>query len=66
MCIRDRPQDDGTSKVSFYIDAENDYEEILEQVKTGIDEWRQFVDIGEGSIIPVSYTHLDVYKRQPL
>ena len=23
------PQDDGTSKVSFYIDAENDYEEIL-------------------------------------
>ena len=59
MCIRDRfidflpelPQDDGTSKVSFYIDAENDYEEILEQVKAGIEEWRQFVDIGEGSIV---------------
>ena len=31
------PQDDGTSKVSFYIDAENDYEEILEQVKAVIE-----------------------------
>lgn len=44
------PEDDGTSRVSFYIDAEKDYEEILEQVRAGIEEWRQFVDIGEGSI----------------
>ena len=44
------PEDDGTSKVSFYIDEKEDYEEILEQVKAGIEEWRQFVDIGEGTI----------------
>lgn len=44
------PEDDGTSRVSFYIDADRDYEEILEQVRAGIEEWRQFVDIGEGSI----------------
>ena len=53
------PQDDGTSKVSFYIDAENDYEEILEQVKAGIEEWRQFVDIGEGSIIQSETEDID-------
>ena len=51
------PQDDG--KVSFYIDAENDYEEILEQVKAGIEEWRQFVDIGEGSIIQSETEDID-------
>ena len=34
------PEDDGTSKVSFYIDEKEDYEEILEQVKAGIEEWR--------------------------
>lgn len=43
-------EDDGTSLVSFYIDEKEDYEEILEQVKAGIEEWRQFVDIGEGTI----------------
>lgn len=53
------PQDDGTSKVSFYIDAENDYEEILEQVKAGIEEWRQFVDIGEGSIVQSETEDID-------
>ncbi len=53
------PQDDGTSKVSFYINAENDYEEILEQVKAGIEEWRQFVDIGEGGIIQSETEDID-------
>ena len=53
------PQDDGTSKVSFYIDAEKDYEEILEQVKVGIEEWRQFVDIGEGSIVQSETEDID-------
>ena len=43
-------EDDGTSLVSFYIDEKEDYEEILEKVKAGIEEWRQFVDIGEGTI----------------
>lgn len=44
------PRDDGTSRVSFYFDAEKDYEEILEKVRAGIEEWRQFVDMGEGTI----------------
>ena len=37
----------------------NDYEEILEQVKAGIEEWRQFVDIGEGSIIQSETEDID-------
>lgn len=44
------PRDDGTSRVSFYLDAGKDYEEILEKVRAGIEEWRQFVDMGEGTI----------------
>ena len=53
------PQDDGTSKVSFYIDEKEDYEEILEQVKAGIEEWRQFVDIGEGTITQSTTEDID-------
>lgn len=44
------PEDDGTSRISFYIDADKEYKEILERVRAGIEEWRQFVDMGEGSI----------------
>lgn len=53
------PEDDGTSKVSFYIDEKEDYEEILEQVKAGIEEWRQFVDIGEGTITKSTTEDID-------
>ncbi len=53
------PEDDGTSKVSFYIDEREDYEEILEQVKAGIEEWRQFVDIGEGTITQSTTEDID-------
>lgn len=53
------PEDDGTSRVSFYIDEKEDYEEILEQVKVGIEEWRQFVDIGEGSITQSTTEDID-------
>lgn len=53
------PEDDGTSKVSFYIDEKEDYEEILEQVKAGIEEWRQFVDIGEGTITQSTTEDID-------
>lgn len=53
------PEDDGTSRVSFYIDAEKDYEEILEQVRAGIEEWRQFVDIGDGSIVQSETEDID-------
>ena len=53
------PEDDGTSKVSFYIDEKEDYEEILEQVKAGIEEWQQFVDIGEGTITQSTTEDID-------
>lgn len=53
------PEDDGTSKVSFYIDEKEDYEEILEQVKAGIEEWRQFVNIGEGTITQSTTEDID-------
>lgn len=53
------PEDDGISKVSFYIDEKEDYEEILEQVKAGIEEWRQFVDIGEGTITQSTTEDID-------
>lgn len=53
------PKDNGTSRVSFYIDADKDYEEILERVRAGIEEWRQFVDIGEGTIIQSQTEDID-------
>ena len=54
MCIRDR--DDGTARVSFYLDDDDDAEAILKEVDEGLSELRQYVEIGEGTI--------DVYKRQ--
>lgn len=53
------PKDDGTSYVSFYIDADKDYEETLKQVTEGIEEWRQFVDMGEGKIIQSETEDID-------
>jgi len=53
------PENDGTSRVSFYIDAQEDYEEILEKVRAGIEEWRQFVDIGEGTIMQSQTEDID-------
>lgn len=53
------PKDDGTSYVSFYIDANEDYEDILKQVTEGIEEWRQFVDMGEGKIIQSETEDID-------
>lgn len=53
------PENDGTSRVSFYIDAQEDYEEIIEKVRAGIEEWRQFVDIGEGTIMQSQTEDID-------
>lgn len=44
------PPDDGVAKVSFYLDDNDDEERILREVKEGIEEYRQFVDMGEGTI----------------
>lgn len=45
------PPDEGVAKVSFYLDDDDDVERILREVKEGIEEYRQFVDMGEGTIV---------------
>ena len=44
------PPDEGVAKVSFYLDDDDDEERILREVKESIEEYRQFVDMGEGTI----------------
>ena len=44
------PPDEGVAKVSFYLDDNDDAERILREVKESIEEYRQFVDMGEGTI----------------
>lgn len=45
------PPDDGTAKVSFYLDDDDDAETILREVEAGIKELRQYVEVGEGTIL---------------
>lgn len=45
------PPDEGRAKVSFYIDTDVDTEELLEQVKEGLDELRLFTNVGSGEIV---------------
>lgn len=45
------PPDEGIAKVSFYLDDDDDVESILKAVYEGIEEYRQFVDMGEGTIV---------------
>lgn len=40
------PPDDGTAKVSFYLDDDADEESILAQVREGLEELKLFVDLG--------------------
>ncbi len=44
------PPDEGIAKVSFYLDDNDDVERILREVQEGIEEYRQFVDMGAGTI----------------
>ena len=44
------PPDDGTSKVSFYLDAGQDDTKLLEQVYAALEEEKQYLDIGLGTI----------------
>lgn len=41
---------DGTSKVSFYLDADGEHDELLARVREGIEEQRLFVNVGAGTI----------------
>ena len=44
------PPDDGTAKVSFYLDDDADTESILRQVREGLEELKLFVNLGAGTI----------------
>lgn len=43
-------EDDGTAEVSFYIDTEKDLEEVLKNVKDGLQELSAYVNIGSGKL----------------
>lgn len=43
--------DDGVAYVSFYIEPEQDKEELIHEVLDAVHELKDFVDIGEGSIV---------------
>ncbi|MGL5436472.1 MAG: 50S ribosomal protein L11 methyltransferase [Lachnospiraceae bacterium] len=44
------PPDDGTARVSFYLEDLSDLERILKAIEEGLDELSQFVDVGERTI----------------
>ena len=44
------PEEDDVAWLNFYLDEEEDKEEILARVKQALEELREFMDIGEGTI----------------
>ena len=44
------PEDDGVAYLNFYLDEDEDADAMLEKVKAELDDLRNFVDIGEGTI----------------
>ncbi|MGN0158342.1 MAG: 50S ribosomal protein L11 methyltransferase [Brotaphodocola sp.] len=44
------PPDDGTAKVSFYLEKLDELERILNEIEEGLDELSQFVDVGDRTI----------------
>ena len=48
--LPDNGPDDGIAYISFYLEEEEDKEEILAAVRRELEELRAFIDIGEGSI----------------
>ena len=54
------PPDEGISHVSFYLDDDgSDYTELLKQVKVGLEELRDTVDVGSGMITSSETEDLD-------
>lgn len=48
--IPDLPPDDGSAKVNFYIDADEDDNTILDKVEAALEEMRAYCNIGSGKI----------------
>lgn len=49
--LPDGPADDGIAYLSFYLEESEDKEALLQRVKEELEELRNFVDIGEGTIV---------------
>lgn len=47
--LPDMPEDDGVAYLNFYLDEDENVEEMLEKVNAELSELRNFVDIGEGT-----------------
>jgi ribosomal protein L11 methyltransferase len=43
-------EDDGSANVSFYVDTEEDVEDLLSNVKEGLKELSEFIKVGSGNI----------------
>ncbi|MDF2907286.1 MAG: prmA [Herbinix sp.] len=43
-------EDDGTAQVSFYVEVEENIEDLLEKVKAGLEELSAYTNIGTGNI----------------
>lgn len=48
--LPDCPEDDGIAYLSFYLEEDQDKDEILARVREELDDLRSFLDIGEGTI----------------
>ena len=48
--LPDMPEDDGVAYLNFYLDEDENVEEMLQKVEDELSELRNFVDIGEGTI----------------
>ncbi len=46
----DLPEDDGSSRISFYLEDGEDHSAIIEKIKLALDDARSYVNIGAGSI----------------
>lgn len=44
------PIDEGVSFLSFYLEDDSDEERLLKDIRVGLEELKEFVDIGEGTI----------------
>lgn len=49
--LPDGPADDGIAYLSFYLEETEDKEALLQRVREELEELRNFVDIGEGTIV---------------
>ncbi|MEG1459169.1 MAG: 50S ribosomal protein L11 methyltransferase [Acetivibrio sp.] len=48
--LPDLGPDDGKARVSSYVDPERDMDELVQNIKEGLKEISQFIEIGEGSV----------------